>query len=146
MKSAIFVVAMLLGTTAASMKEMKTDEELNELDLSFYSEASLNDLRINEAKKALAAPIENQSEINKKYTVAQKIKCAEIKQDQLTNAVHMRHRMDVWDEKLDKVDKMNELVEANEEIADAELIEMVEESDMDLRRVMKYDVDSFLTR
>lgn len=83
---------------------------------------------------------------NKKLSVKERICLAELEQDRLTNVVHMRHRMEVWDDRMEKVGKMKMLVDANEEIINEDLVQMVLHSEEGVKRTMKYDVDSFLAR
>lgn len=54
--------------------------------------------------------------------------------------------MEVWDDKLEKLDQMKEMMKDNEEMVDEELISTLQETEMDVRRSIKYDVDSFLAR
>jgi acyl-CoA reductase-like NAD-dependent aldehyde dehydrogenase len=62
----------------------------------------------------------------RKLTLDQIVECVDKKQDRLQNAMHMEHRMDVWQQKLDKVQELSALIDANPDLVDDEMIETAE--------------------
>ena len=53
--------------------------------------------------------------------------------------------MEVWDQKLAKLDQMESLAAGAETSeADLEVATMIEDAQMDVKRVIKYDIDSYI--
>jgi len=60
----------------------------------------------------------------------------------MKNAKHLEHRIKVWEEKSKIVDLMKEKsLEAEDDEED--IIGLVDEAEMDLKRIMKFDLDNF---
>lgn len=145
MKSAYMVVAMLLGASA-SLTEYKSDAELDQLELrNFYRQEDLEELRMKEAAELVKESKDFECDL-KKMTRDQKVNCVDIKQDRLQNSMHLEHRMELWEEKMAKVEELKSLIDASPELVDEQMIMTAQNAKMQVRRSMKYDIDSFMAR
>ena len=124
MKSAFFVVACLLG--AAKSAAFKTDEQLDELDLSSYSEEALKNFNIKDTLQLIKKNKVSDSKMKK------------------NNLSFMEHRLEVWEDKLAKLDKMESLMDAKPDEVDQEVLDMYHEAELDIKRILKYDMDNYV--
>ena len=128
MKTAAAILCLLVGAAQGKVNVEKLnfyppDEELDSMDISFYGAEELNNL---ETQNAL--------DLLKK----QKINTVHSKK----NANHLKHRVEVWEEKQKIVALMKEKsLEVEDD--DEDIIGLVDEAEMDLKRIMKFDIDNF---
>lgn len=118
------VLALLFGVaqqkvTFDKINVYPTDEQLDNMDLSFYNKQDLQDL---DATNLLA---------NKKKS-----------QYHMKNAEHLEHRMQVWQHKEQILKTMKDKMLLLED-DDEDIIGMIDEAEMDLYRIKKFDIDNF---
>merc|ERR1712224_320087 len=60
--------------------------------------------------------------------------------------MHLEHRMELWEQKMAMVEELKTLIDASPELVDEEMILTAQSAKMEVRRSMKYDIDSFMAR
>ena len=134
MKSAYLVVAMLLGATQGALysdpQHYMSDEQLALEDLSIFTTEDLENLNVEEAIKMI-----EDNKVNRAHS-----------QLRMKNVKHIEHRMNVWEEKVALLEEMQALVEQNGAEFKEELLGDVQESEDQIKRMMKYDIESFIAK
>jgi hypothetical protein len=130
MKTAAAILCLFLGATQSKVDVEKlnfypSDEELENMDISFYSAEELETLDTQNVQDLLKNKLESEHSQR--------------------NVQHLEHRIRVWEEKSKIVDLMKE--KSLDAEADGEdIIGMVDEAEMDLKRIMKFDMDNFMAK